>query len=186
MRSLVRLRLLAATAFTLSACAQATGAGESARAFVQGDAAGLIAVDDRVEAPAVEGETLDGEWLRLEDLDGPVVINFWASWCGPCVEEEPHLVALSKEYAGRVHFVGVDIKDTRANAQAFVEQFEVPYPSWFDESASLAGAFGGIGPSALPTTIVLDSDHRIAAHLSGAVDRDRLSAAIRHALGTGA
>ncbi len=57
----------------------------------------------------------------------------------------------------------------------------MPDPSWFDESPSLAGEFGGIGPAALSTTLVLYADHGIAAHLSGTVDAARLSVAIEDA-----
>ena len=166
--------IMAAAVVALAGCSDG---GPAANAATQDS--GVIPVVERQAAPLVKAATLDGDELALTDLRGPVVVNFWASWCGPCVEEEPDLVAAANAYAQRgVSFVGVNIKDSRANAQAFVRQFGVPYPSWYDESASIAAQFGGIGPSALPTTMVLDSEHRVAARLFGAVDLPTLSATI--------
>lgn len=180
-RTMILLLVLSVSAV---ACSGASQAGGSARDFIRGSGQEVIPPAERQPAPAIVAETLDGDELALADLRGPVVINFWASWCGPCVQEEPHLVAVAKAYRSEgVEFVGVDVKDTRANAQAFVRDFDVPYPSWYDESAAIAAQFGGIGPSALPTTLVLDSDHRVAARLFGAVDRARLSRAIDKVLG---
>ena len=171
---MVRVMMLAAAVAALAGC---SGGGPSASAATQDS--GVIPVAERQAAPALEAETLEGDVLSLADLPGAVVVNFWASWCGPCVEEEPDLVTAANRYADRgVSFVGVNVKDTRANAQAFVRQFDVPYPSWYDESAAIAGQFGGIGPSALPTTLVLDAEHRVAARLFGAVDLSTLSVTI--------
>ena len=176
---MLRVTLVAAALAALVGCSDG---GPAASANTR--ESGVIPDAQRQAAPPVQGETLDGDVLALADLPGPVVVNFWASWCGPCVEEEPDLVAAAREYTDRgVSFVGVNIKDSRANAQAFVRQFDVPYPSWFDESASIAGQFGGIGPSALPTTLVLDADHRVAARLFGAVDLPTLSASIDAVIG---
>lgn len=119
-----------------------------------------------------------GATLRLAALDGPVVVNFWASWCGPCAKEQPEITAVARAYKGEVSFVGVNVKDSRANAQAFTEQFAVPYPSWFDDSAAIAARFGGIGAAALPTTLVLDEQHAVAARLVGGLDRETLTAAM--------
>lgn len=174
MRSIVTLTLALTTAVAVVACAPARGGNGAGIA----GGGGPIAVEERLPAPDIAAETLSGRTLRLSDLRGPVVVNFWASWCGPCVREEPHLVALSKTYDGDVQFVGVNVKDSRANGQAFVHRFGVPYPSWFDSSASIAGQFGGIGPAALPTTLVLDKEHRVAARLFGAVDGVTLGRAI--------
>lgn len=130
----------------------------------------LIAPADRERAPAIVGETLDGETLALADLEGPTVVNFWASWCGPCVAEAPELRNVHDAYADAgLHVVGVNVRDTAVNARRFESDLEIPFPSWFDPSAEIAAAFGGIGPAALPTTIVLDGEHRVAARLFGAV-----------------
>lgn len=170
--------LRAATAVVVALLAAAcTGptVGGAGRGFVAGEGSQLIPADQREPAPEIDAETLDGGRLALRDLPGPVVVNFWASWCGPCAEEEPELVALAHAYGPRgVSFVGVDVKDSRANAQAFASGFDVPFPSWYDPGATIAAQFGGIGPSALPTTLILDRDHRVAVRLLGAVNRARM------------
>ena len=134
-----------------------------------------IAPADRKPAPAVSAATLEGEQLSLDELEGPVVVNFWASWCGPCAKEAPALSNVAKAYDGRVSFVGVNVKDQNAAARNFEQDFDVAYPSWEDKASTIAASFGGIGPAALPSTIVLDAEHRVAARLFGAVNEPQLA-----------
>ena len=163
-----------AVVMLLAGCS-ATAQGAPGGGFVAGDGSSVIPVAERQPAPAVSGETLQGEQLTLADLPGPVVVNFWASWCGPCVKEAPALRNVARAYEGRVSFVGVNVKDGAAAARSFERNLRVPYPSWHDESAAIAASFGGIGPAALPSTLVLDADHRVAVRLFGAVDERRVS-----------
>jgi cytochrome c biogenesis protein CcmG/thiol:disulfide interchange protein DsbE len=82
------------------------------------------------------------------------VVNFWASWCGPCRREQPGLQRLWQEYRDRgVQFVGVNFKDDPAAARAYVEEFGVTYPSVTDPSAVLAHRFG---VPYIPTTILAE------------------------------
>lgn len=128
------------------------------------------AVDERPDAPAITGTTLDGEQIDIADLDGPVLINFWASWCGPCVSEAPHLAAISDEYADKdVTVVGVNLDTSVTNAKTFERDHEIPFDSIHDPSKEIASAFGRQGPAGLPTTIILDAEHRVASRLLGAV-----------------
>lgn len=153
-----------------------TAQGASGGGFIAGNgASAVIEVAEREPAPTVAGTTLDGKPLALTDLPGPVVVNFWASWCGPCAKEAPALQNVADAYDGQVSFVGVNVKDQPAAARNFEQDFGVEYPSWEDEAASIAASFGGIGPAALPSTIVLDAEHRVAARLFGAVDEARLA-----------
>ena len=168
--------LLAVLVVALTAGCSGTLQDATAGGFVAGDGSATIAAEDRAAAPEVSGTTLDGESLSLSDLDGPVVVNFWASWCGPCVKEAPALRNVAKAYEGRVSFVGVNVKDEQAAARNFEQDFRVGYPSWEDEAATIAASFGGIGPAALPSTLVLDAEHRVAARLFGAVTEPQLSA----------
>ena len=120
----------------------------------------------REVAPAVEGEMLAGDPV---DLDGDVaVVNFWGSWCGPCREEQPRLEAIWKRYADRgVVFIGVNTRrDQRAAALAFLEEFEVTYPSVYDPASEIAFEFG---VRFMPATFVIDRQGRIAAHVVGAL-----------------
>ncbi|MDX6696724.1 MAG: cytochrome c biosis protein CcmG, thiol:disulfide interchange protein DsbE [Solirubrobacteraceae bacterium] len=88
---------------------------------------------------------------QLHALRGtPVVVNQWASWCGPCRYEFPFFRALAQRYRGRVAFLGVDSQDGRGAAQEFLRQNPIPYPSFFDPSVKIARVFKG--GFAWPTT----------------------------------
>ncbi len=117
-------------------------------------------------APPVTGEMLAGDPV---DLGGNVaVVNFWGSWCGPCREEQPRLEATWKRYADRgVVFVGVNTRrDQRAAALAFLEEFDVTYPSVYDPASEIAFEFG---VRFMPATFVIDRQGRIAAQVVGAL-----------------
>jgi thiol-disulfide isomerase/thioredoxin len=130
----------------------------------------LIEPADRQPGPDACGETLQGEALCVADLAGsPTLVNFWASWCGPCAREVPELVDIAAAYDGRVDLVGVNIEDTIVNATSFERDQQVTYPSLFDRGALIAAQFGGIAPEALPSTILLDAEGRVAVRLFGAV-----------------
>lgn len=106
------------------------------------------------------------------------VVNVWASWCAPCRAEAGVLESTYVETKAKgVEFVGIVSggKDSIDNAKAFSRKFEVSYPSMFDSDNSLVLAFRGqLPPSAIPTTLVLDREGRVAARALGAVDRSRL------------
>jgi thiol-disulfide isomerase/thioredoxin len=154
----------------LVACTSSSTEGLADGAFIAGRGTAAVPVDQRVDAPAIEAETLDGERLALADLDGVVIVNFWGSWCGPCIQEAPDLVATHERYAGAgVHLLGVNVRDSATNARRFEADLGIPYPSWFDPTGEIAHAFGGVGPGAMPSTIILDAQHRVAVRLFGSV-----------------
>lgn len=129
---------------------------------------------ERPAAPArgVERPTLDAATRRkLADLEGQVVVvNFWASWCGPCKSEAPHLNALSEQYADQLTVLGVNTRDPDlVNAQTFARANGLVFPSLFDPDQSVAAAFGDRGPVGMPTTLLLDDEHRVAVRFYGAV-----------------
>jgi cytochrome c biogenesis protein CcmG/thiol:disulfide interchange protein DsbE len=102
----------------------------------------------------------------------PVVLNFWGSWCVPCRTELPILAASARAEGKRVHFVGVDLEDTRAGAQAFLRRYHVPYPSGFDPGDSVASRYAVGGT---PTTVFIDSrGHRVGT-VPGALTASRLA-----------
>ncbi len=167
--------LLLALAVLLAGCTLGTQENNPGGGAINIGTVPLIPAAERDPAPTVCGPTVDGDDLCLADSAGmPVLVNFWGSWCGPCAREIPELVAVAEEYDGRLQLIGVNEQDTLVNARSFERDQSVNYPSWFDDSAEIAAAFGGIAPEALPSTILLDRDHRVAVRLFGAVSRDQL------------
>ncbi|MDQ3662067.1 MAG: TlpA family protein disulfide reductase [Actinomycetota bacterium] len=117
-------------------------------------------------APAFSAPLLQGEGTSsLQDLRGkPLVINFWASWCEPCKAEAPLLEEAHDAYAGEVSFLGVDVRDARSDARAFVAEYGVGYPSVRDETRSIYRAYGLTGQ---PETFFIDSEGIIVDHVAG-------------------
>ena len=129
---------------------------------------------DRSEPVEFSGTTDAGDELSRSDLDGEdVVLNFWFASCPPCRKEAPDLQQLSDEFADQgVQFVGVNVRDQADTSLAFAEKFDVTYPSIVDtnDGAVQLALAGTIAPNAVPTTIVLDSEGRIAARILGGLD----------------
>ena len=143
---------------------------------------------ERVNAPTLEGTTLDGEPFALSDLAGNiVVINVWGSWCAPCRAETPDLVRLAKENASRgVRFVGINTRDNPAAAKAFVRSFKVPYPSVEDAEGQLLLSFRNTIPtSVVPTTVVIDRQGQIAARIIGPVTYNTLKGLLEDEIAAG-
>ena len=166
----------------LPACTGSDGAGErtqEGQGFITGDGtATTFDAEDRQDAPDITGSTRDGEEIALADLAGDVVvINVWASWCGPCRAEAPALEEVYRENRKRgVEFVGINTTDQEAAAAAFEENYGVTYPSWWDQSGELQLEFRDVAPSVyLPTTLVIDRVGRVAARVLGPTTYSQLS-----------
>ena len=144
------------------------------------------APDDRPAVEDFEGTLLDGDEVSEADLEGQIsVINVWGSWCAPCRAEAPTLRRLALAYEARgVGFLGLNVRDNTAAAQAFERRYDIPYPSITSEdSPKVSLAFGGqLAASAVPTTLVLNGDRRVAARVTGEVSGATLRALLDAAL----
>ena len=167
MKGIWRISLLGAvTVLLLTGCAGGSSSTGS-RSFIAGNGTvTFINGPERVSAPTIEGKTLDGDWYRFER--GRVgVLNVWASWCAPCRAEAPSLVSLS-EIFDEVSFVGVLTRDNVSTARAFVRRFSIPYPTLVDDSI-LLGFRNSLIANAIPTTLVIDKNGKVAARISGEI-----------------
>jgi cytochrome c biogenesis protein CcmG/thiol:disulfide interchange protein DsbE len=121
------------------------------------------------QAPAWTLERLDGKGdLSIASLRGKtVVLNFWASWCGPCRDEMPLLQAGSKRWQGKnVVFVGIDAKDVRDYARKFLARYGVTYPNVYDGKGSTIGRYGVTG---YPETYFIDTTGKVRYRIAGPV-----------------
>lgn len=147
--------------------------------FVAGDgSAQVIDKADREAAPDLVGTTLNGDDLALSTLAGDVVVlNLWASWCGPCRAEAPALQQVNVDQAEQgVQFVGMNSRDETANALAFERNFGITYPSLVDQDGQLQLAFRDtVTPTSIPWTLVIDRDGLIAARVLGPTTYSQLS-----------
>ena len=152
--------------------------GEDDR-FIAGDgSATAFPAEERVDAPDFSGTTLDGDEIGLADYEGGIVVlNVWASWCGPCRTEQPVLDEVHAEYTGLgVDFLGVNIKDDDTAARTYLETKGVEYPSLYDQPGEVPQAFRGtVPPRAIPSTLIIDPDGRIAARVIGPTTYGRLT-----------
>lgn len=131
------------------------------------------------------GKTLRGRNISLISLRGRVVvINVWASWCGPCRQEAPTLARISSRFAARgVSFLGVNVRDTSAAATAFADRYHIGYPSIQDEDARAASALRRYVPAnAVPVSLVLDRRGRVAGKVIGITRGPSLVAALNDLL----
>ncbi|MFH8613314.1 TlpA family protein disulfide reductase [Streptomyces sp. NPDC018029] len=172
----------AVAALALTACSSGGVSGGSGNTnFVAGsDGIATVKKGDRKPNPSLDGETLDGKKLDItKAYKGKiVVINVWGSWCAPCRAEAPNFVKLAKETKSKgVEFVGINTRDPeRSPAISFEKQHKVPYPSLYDPMGKLMLRFpqGSLNPNAIPSTLVVDRDGKIAARAQQPLSEEKL------------
>ncbi|HEU5241334.1 MAG TPA: TlpA disulfide reductase family protein [Ornithinibacter sp.] len=171
--------LLGATACSQdpnSVAAQAK-AGDQ-KGYVSGDGAvETIPQADRAEPVALSGTLVDGgSWDSASARGDVVVVNVWGSWCAPCVAEAPDLQQVWSDLEAEkapVQFMGIDFREDPARGATFAKKAGITYPSLSDESGVLILALQGKAPT-VPTTLVLDTEGRIAARVNGPVGASTL------------
>jgi thiol-disulfide isomerase/thioredoxin len=136
--------------------------------------------------PAPEFTVTDaaGNEVKLSDFRGKgVVLNFWASWCGPCKMEMPDFNEAYLEQGEEVQFVMVNLTDgsreTVAGVTAFIAQLGYSFPVYYDTAGSAAAAYG---ISSIPTTIFIDAEGNVVSHAVGAINAQRLQQGIEQIL----
>jgi len=139
-------------------------------------------IDLGTTAPAAAVETLDGKTADLSQYvgKGPVLIEFWATWCENCEALEPTLKAVAKKYAGKVKFVGVavSVNQSAARVKLFVAKHGLPGDQYYDRQGKATGSYD------VPATsyvVVLDKAGRVV--YTGLGGKQDLDAAIRKGLG---
>lgn len=177
-------RVLAAVGLVLAASIAMTGCTDdklaadyksgSGKNYIAGDGTVTeIATADRKDPVSFSGTTESGDSFDSADHTGEVlVVNFWYAACAPCRAEAPDLQSLNEKFDGEATFVGVNVRDQAATAESFEKTYGVTYPAIIDAGSGAAQlAFAGsIPPNAVPTTLVLDKQHRVAARILGQLD----------------
>lgn len=137
-----------------------------------------------VEKDSVTFQTYEGEEVALASLrGGPVLVNFFASTCAPCIEEMPALEEIHQELGDQVTFLGLAVQDRPEDALDLVERTGVSYRTALDKRGDVIYALGGI---LLPTTVVLDADGEIVGSHTGELTADEIRTLLTESLGLGA
>ena len=164
------LRSLLVSTFLLAGCGDSAPADAPANTPAAGSGtteSPVVRSDEWPPAPDFELPEMSGDTWKLADHRGKVVIvNFWATWCGPCIRETPAFVDLANEWADRpFEIVGVSLDQEGFEViRPFAERYEVSYPMLLDDGA-LADEFGGV--YAMPASFVIDKEGRVVHRVFG-------------------
>jgi cytochrome c biogenesis protein CcmG, thiol:disulfide interchange protein DsbE len=168
-----RIGVVAACALALGACSsEPKSAGEPSPEVLRGSPAPLAGLHR--QANELLGGGAPAFKQRLRDLRGyPVVVNKWASWCGPCRGEFPYFQRQSQRLGKKIAFLGVNSQDNDGDARSFLRQYPVTYPSYRDGNLGIAAVFNGV--QAFPTTAFYDRRGQLAfVHQGGYASEQKL------------
>lgn len=182
---IVTVVVVVVSALALEACAgRAPSPGGDLTRTVESPGVSRIALADRHLAPNLSGPTLEGSRFTLDDFAGNiVVVNVWASWCASCRTESPALAGLERQLgAQKVRFVGIDETDTTTSARKFVASTGARYPQLVDEAGALLGRLPLLPQKGIPSTLILDRHHRMAARVVGPVTGKQIHALVSELL----
>lgn len=171
------MRRVPALLALLLAAAALAGCAVGKDAVVQGSDFSFVSPGGKLEIfypparrqtlPNLTGPSLEqpNRQLRVSDYPGKVVVlNIWGQWCGPCRDEAPELSTVYRQTKAQgVQLIGIDVRDARSAALDFVRDNQISYPSIFDPAGRSLLALSGYPRSVVPSTIVLDRQHRVAA-----------------------
>ena len=178
MRKRLGLALALCATLSIAGCSsKSTSSTGTDTGYVSGNGQTTLIASSEREAPVqLAGSALDGTAIDISSWRGStVVVNLWASWCGPCRSEARALEAVNKEFADQnVKFLGLNTRDGLEAAKAFTKRFDTGYPSIQDQDGQLTLAFGNLGPAATPSTLILDNQGRVAARILGPVTEAEL------------
>lgn len=143
---------------------------------------GEEADEEKIQMPDFEMTFLDGETLSFEEYRGKkVLLNFWATWCGPCVGEMPAFQKLADEYPEELVILAVNCSEDQKTVQKFVQSKGYTFPVVLDTEGTIQAIFGGV--TTIPLTVIIDEEGYIVTASKGAVDADTMYGVYKEALG---
>ena len=179
-----KLARLAALLVAVALFAAACGASSGSDTILLGDDSGLspsteageVEVDPDGEPVSFFFDDFDGETIQFAEFaEGPVVLNFFATWCATCVAELPDFETVSQNFAGDVQFLGLSFQDRPEDSLALLEQTGVTFQTGLDTNGGIFSLFGGLG---MPTTVFIDADGQVVNVHSGVLTEASLTEAI--------
>ena len=154
----------------------AAGQGDSVIEFKPG-----MPIKEGVAAPDFTGELIDGTSITLSELqEKPVIINFWATWCGPCVKEMPAFERLKDDFGDKIGIIAVNCGDDAGTVKDYVEENGYTFPVVLDEEYSISMLYP---TNSIPYTVVVDAEGRVTHISTGALDADTMYERYKEALG---